>query len=235
VTEPAEVGSSDDLRGIRDDPVADPDLSAETEVAGDAGEDDPDGVVETGEPDETPLPDPETDEPDESTFDLGLPTETDPDSDPSFNFFHLTGTRDCLQYSLELDYRIFDFKADRIFVKYGVLNICMINQDYQVEHEFDFFSVGIQKDGEPWINLPDCPGIGDAYAYTFAPGEGIRRGWFWDPDDHESRLARCSVAYDPDASYTVVGYGLTEVDPFTPGDLSEIFVLTPPIRIELNE
>ncbi|MBH23493.1 MAG: hypothetical protein CMH57_03310 [Myxococcales bacterium] len=145
----------------------------------------------------------------------------------------IEGSQDCLGYTLETQSTVFTLKVDNFFITYTIRNECNRPIRMRVEHESDMFPVGIQKNGEPWVFLPDCPGTGRPFERTFNGGDGWRRGWFWTADDHDARLARCGVTFEEGAEYSIVGYGLTEV-PATGSDVwSELFPMTEPIPITL--
>jgi hypothetical protein len=147
----------------------------------------------------------------------------------------LRGNHDCLNYEIRVSDTEFSLKVDDIRVTYLVQNVCTIPYSVRVPHFSEFFAIGLHRDGEPWIFLPDCPGTGSEYDYTFTPeGGGVNRGWIWSATDHEARLARCGVEFDPDASYTIVGYGATQLDLLDPVGYSEVFVMTDPIEINLR-
>ncbi len=158
---------------------------------------------------------------------------TRPEQEEPFNlddFVGVSGQTDCLQWDLMIQSTDLTFKSDRIFVVFGVRNICSRDLLLRTLHESDFLPVGIEKDGEPWIFLPDCPGTGPETTYTLAPREGWRRGWFWSPEDHEARLTRCGVTFDENATYQIIGYGLTPAG----AGYSSLFQLTDPISIEFR-
>ncbi|MEL6181753.1 MAG: hypothetical protein AAFS10_22525, partial [Myxococcota bacterium] len=87
------------------------------------------------------------------------------------------GSQDCLGYVLETQSTLFTLKVDNFFITYTIRNTCNRPLRMRVEHESDMFPVGIQKNGEPWIFLPDCPGTGRSVERSFNPNEGWRRGW----------------------------------------------------------
>lgn len=149
-----------------------------------------------------------------------------------------TGEDGCLSWRLEAERLVFDFKSDDIFVEYEVTNTCSRQVSFRVDHFNDFFAIGIHRDDELWTYLGLCPGQGGVHNWTFGPrvgdaSEGVRRGWTWTAEQHETLLEFCGVTYDPDAEYSLVGYGVTEL---TGGDASSsVYPMTPPIAIELNE
>lgn len=148
------------------------------------------------------------------------------------------GEDGCFRWTLEAEGTVFDFKGTDIFVDYEVVNTCARDMIFRVEHFNDFFAIGIHKDGELWTYLGLCPGQGAIYNWTFhaavgAEAEGVRRGWRWTAEQHETLLEFCGVTYDRDAEYSLVGYGVTEL---TGGETySSVYPLTPAIPIELNE
>ncbi len=149
----------------------------------------------------------------------------------------LAGTRDCLRYEIRLTDTDFILKGSDIAVTYRVQNECATPYRVRVEHFSDFFAIGIHRNGEPWVFMPDCPGTGVPYEYTFeiAPvGGGINRGWIWRAAEHEERIGRCGVAFDNDADYSIVGYGLTDLGFVDGGGYSEIFPMTDAIPITLR-
>jgi hypothetical protein len=147
----------------------------------------------------------------------------------------LRGNHECLQYEIRVSDTEFSLKVDDIRVTYLVQNVCTIPYSVRVPHFSEFFAIGLHRNGAPWIFLPDCPGTGAEYDYTFTPeGGGVNRGWIWSATDHEARLARCGVEFDPEASYTIVGYGATQLDLLDPVGYSEVFVMTDPIEINLR-
>ncbi len=146
--------------------------------------------------------------------------------------FTVEGEDGCLAYTLEAFSNVFTLKQDNIGVLYEVRNRCTQVLRVRTEHNSDFFPVGIHKDGQPWIFMPDCPGTGPAEEVLLGPGDGWVRGWLWTPDDHEQRMARCDVTYDPEATYSLVGYGLNPV-PMNSNEWSMSTVLTEPIDIVL--
>jgi len=145
----------------------------------------------------------------------------------------IEGSQDCLGYTLETQSTVFTLKVDNFFITYTIRNECNRPVRMRVEHESDMFPVGIQKNGEPWIFLPDCPGTGRPFERTFNGGDGWRRGWIWNADDHDARLERCGVTFEEGAEYAIVGYGLTEVPATGSGVWSELFPMTEPIPITL--
>lgn len=163
-------------------------------------------------------------------FQRPAPEGGEPDLDVE-QFYQLRGQQGCLRWEIKLQSLAFTFKSDRIFVVYRVDEACGDPLRLRVEHESDLLPVGILKDGDPWVFLPDCPGTGPEVELLLDPGEGWVRGWFWDPADHEARLRRCGVQYDPQAEYTIVGYGLTHAQE---GQYSDLFPLTDPILIDLR-
>lgn len=147
----------------------------------------------------------------------------------------LSGTYDCLRYEIRVSDTRFNLKLDDIRVTYFVQNVCATPYQVRVEHFSDFFAIGIHRNGDPWIFLPDCPGTGEAHDYTFTPrGGGVNRGWIWNATDHEARMDRCGVTFDDTATYSIVGYGATEIDLLDTTSWSEVFVMTDPIEIELR-
>lgn len=165
-------------------------------------------------------------EPDASPDDAGVDGEEDPTT-------RVEGTRLCLDYRLETTGTTFTLKEDQIAVLFQVNNVCSEPYHIRLEHMGDMFPVGIQKDGEPWIFLPDCPGTGEPFTYTLRPGDGWSRGWIWSPQDHLERLERCGVVFEEDAEYSIVGYGVRDVPQTDPEAVSETFPLTEPIPIFL--
>ena len=145
----------------------------------------------------------------------------------------LEGSQDCFRYILETQSTVFTLKLDNFFVAYEIRNQCNRPIRVRTQHFSDMFPVGLQKDGEPWLFFPDCPGTGEPVERVLNPGDGWRRGWFWRADDHESRLEQCGLEFDPDAQYSLIGFGLTEVPPTGSDVWSEIFPLTDPIDITL--
>ena len=148
------------------------------------------------------------------------------------------GESGCLSWVLESDGLVFDFKGTDIFVDYEVRNTCARDLDFRVEHFNDFFPIGIHQNGELWTYLGICPGQGGVHNWTFhaASGgetEGVRRGWRWSADDHETLLENCGVSFDRTAEYALVGYGLSELS--DGATYSEVSPLTPEIPIELND
>ncbi len=165
-------------------------------------------------------------EPDASPDDAGVDAEEDPTT-------RVEGTRLCLDYQLETTGTIFTLKEDQIAVLFQVNNVCSEPYNIRLAHMGDMFPVGIQKNGEPWIFLPDCPGTGEPFEYTLLPGDGWSRGWIWRPQDHLERLERCGVIFEEDAEYAIVGYGVWDVAQTDPEAMSETFPLTEPIPIFL--
>jgi hypothetical protein len=146
-------------------------------------------------------------------------------------FYQISGQSGCLRWELKVQSLSFTFKADQIFVVYRVDEACGQPLRLRVEHESDLLPVGILQDGQPWVFLPDCPGTGPEAELHLDPREGWVRGWFWSPADHEARLARCGVTYDPGAEYTLVGYGLSHAQE---GQYSQLSPLTDSILIDLR-
>lgn len=174
---------------------------------------------------------------DTSAEDVARDVPSRPDR-PSPEPYVFEGENDCLSWVLEAEGLIFDFKGTDIFVDYEVRNTCTRDLDFRVEHFNDFFPIGIHQNGELWTYLGICPGQGGVHAWTFhaasgAGTEGVRRGWRWSADDHETLLENCGVAFDRDAEYALVGYGLRELS--AGATYSEVFPLTPEINIELND
>ena len=157
---------------------------------------------------------------------------------PSPSPITFEGEDGCLQWTLEAEGTVFDFKGTDIFVEYEVVNTCARDLIFRVEHFNDFFAIGIHKDGELWTYLGLCPEQGAAYNWTFhaqvgGESEGVRRGWRWTAEQHETLLEFCGVTYDREAEYSLVGYGVAEL---TGGETySSIYPMTPAIPIELNE
>jgi hypothetical protein len=178
-------------------------------------------------PDDADVGDEVVDEPDTIEVDAA----TDAPDDPSFT---LEGTTGCLFYRIRVTDTVFVYKGDDIALTYFVQNICATPFPTRVAHTSDFFPIAIEKDGEPWVFLPDCPGTGAPFENTFETTEGINRGWTWGAADHEARVARCGVTFDPAATYRIVGYGASEVDPLDSSDFSVIAPMTPPIDIVLR-
>ena len=146
----------------------------------------------------------------------------------------IEGTRDCLEYEIFVARTVFDFKGDDIAVRWLVRNICTIPVRFVMPHTNDLFPIAIEKDGESWVWMPDCPGTGGPIDVTFDPGEGWSRGYIWSAADHESRLERCGVEFTRGSEYRIVGYGATTVDVFDEDGMSEAFPLSEPIVIDLN-
>lgn len=195
-----------------------------------------------------PTPDTDLDAPEDGPLDAALDTADDAaadddagpadavvgelvDADPSFT---LAGTTDCLRYEIEISNTDFDFKNEDIRITYFVSNVCATPWRVRTAHFSDFFPIAIEKNGEPWIFLPDCIGTGAPYEYTFEPAEGVNRGWIWNASDHEARMERCGVTFESDATYGVVGYGLTQLDMLDETSMSELVPITAPILITLR-
>ena len=143
------------------------------------------------------------------------------------------GFHDCYEYELAVTQTLFTVKEDAIPVTYEIHNTCQTRLRVRTRHQSDFFAVGIQKNGEPWIFLPDCPGTGPPEEQVFGPGDGWGRGWIWTPTDFDARLARCGVEFEQDAEYAVVGYGLEPVPFGDPTAWSDIYPMTEAIPIRL--
>ncbi len=245
---PAEEPSTEDT----DSRVSNRGDTAASDVEADAGVGDPDVEPEadTAEPADVvvddsfvrpPVPDATEDaEPD----DQGAPIEDAaqdvpprPERPPTEPVV-FTGEDGCLSWTLEAEGLVFDFKSDDIFVEYEVTNTCSRQMTFRVQHFNDFFAIGIHKDGELWTYLGLCPGQGAVHNWSFGPrvggvSEGVRRGWNWTAEQHETLLEFCGVTYERDAEYSLVGYGVTEL---SGGDVySSIYPMTPTIVIELNE
>jgi hypothetical protein len=167
----------------------------------------------------------------EDTSDAGEDVaDTQPDPDP----VEITGFHECYEWLLRVDKTMFTVKEDNIFVYFSIHNVCGNPVHVRTMHTSDFFAVGIQKDGEPWMFLPDCPGTGDPEERTFGLGEGWARGYLWSPTDFDARLERCGVAFEEGASYSVIGYGVEPLPDNMPTAWSDIFPMTDPIEIRLQ-
>lgn len=201
--------------------------------------------TEDAERDDDPRPRPDvpedaptdTDGPADAFFEDGftrpdVAPDTPPDEPPDTSV-RLEGVSGCFSWVLEAQSTVLTLKQDNIFISYEVHNVCNRPISVRVDHFSDFLPVGIQRDGQDWIFLPDCPGTGVAHEETFNPGDGLRRGWFWRADQHQTMLDACGVTFDVTSEYTVVGYGLTEVSQFGT-DRSSLYVLTEPMPITLN-
>lgn len=164
--------------------------------------------------------------------DMGSDAERDvPDTTPEPTELH--GFHECYEWTLIVNQTTFTVKEDNIPVFYEVHNTCHTDLRVRTQHESDFFAVGIQKDGEPWIFLPDCPGTGNPEEQVFGRGDGWARGYIWSPADFDARLERCGVTFEDGARYSIIGYGLEPV-PFTdPTAWSEIYPMTDEIEIRL--
>jgi hypothetical protein len=241
------------LAGCEDEPlagqVAEPDLGGFIGVNDDAWSGGdlpiPDTGANNGAPDAPELPPTQDSGPSDAAEDEEINAEVVPEDfvrptpdmgseEADLNvqdFFQISGQQDCLRWSLKIQDTELTLKTDRVFIIYQINNICGTSFRVRVPHESDLFPVGIQKDGEPWIFLPDCPGVGAPAELTLAPQEGWLRGWFWEPADHEARLQRCGVTFDADAQYSVIGYGLTRAEG---SNDSQLFPLTDPILIDLR-
>jgi len=241
-----------DIGGFEDTgrrPAADADLDAEdddtlgdTFLADGFARPDVPPVTDAGGED-TPEPDVVEDAPDPDTGggdattdtgapDTGTPDADEPDADDGSRF--IEGTLECLEYEIFVARTVFDFKGDDIAVRWLVRNICTVPQRFVMPHANDLFPIAIEKDGESWVWMPDCPGTGGPIDVTFDPGEGWSRGYIWSAADHESRLERCGVEFTRGAEYRIVGYGATPVDFFDEDGMSEAFPLSEPIVIDLN-
>lgn len=228
-----------------------PDAARPVDAGGDDGgaNDDasrPDVLVDDGftRPDLGPAPDTGgtadatadavADAPDDAAADAAPDVADPPDSvgvdtDRDFSI-NVSGSGDCLAWSITSPYDTFDFKGDIFTVLYDVRNTCPETMLFRVEHFNDFFPIALHKDGEFWTYLGNCPGEGPEHEWTFRTrDEGITRGFTWQAENHERLLTQCGVEYDPDASYELVGYGSTPLTTFEP--LSERYQLTEPIPI----
>jgi hypothetical protein len=161
------------------------------------------------------------------TQDVPEPRDTTPE--PT----ELHGFHDCYEWTLTVNQTVFTIKEENIPVFYEVHNTCHTDLRLRTRHSSDFFAVGIHKDGQPWIFLPDCPGTGDPEEQVFSRGDGWARGYIWTPTDFDARLARCGVTFDADARYSIVGYGLEPVPFEQPTAWSEAYPLTDEIEIRL--
>ncbi len=180
--------------------------------------------------------------PDTGAADVAIDTpEVDlPDTAPDTGTTsRLSGDYECFHYDIYLANRSFDFKVDDIAMTYTVRNTCARPLTFRVRRENDFFPIVIEKDGEPWVYLPDCPAPestapGEAREFEFRAGEGWSRGRFWNATEHEAQLERCGVTFDPASSYAVRGYGMIETNLLEPSDFSSAFPITEAIPIELR-
>ncbi len=163
----------------------------------------------------------------DTSEDMGEPRDTTPE--PT----ELHGFHDCYEWTLTVNQTVFTIKEENIPVFYQVHNTCHTDLRLRTQHASDFFAVGIHKDGQPWVFLPDCPGTGDPEEQVFGRGDGWARGYIWTPADFDARLARCGVTFEPGARYSIVGYGLEPVPFETPTAWSEIYPLTDEIEIRL--
>ncbi len=223
-------------------PLDIPDIGAGIDYDTASGEDVDDGLDAEAEVEDVAAADPEDaplniDVLLRDSFDRPSP-DAEPDADrpdpPAPTI--VSGTRDCLRYTLRADSTIFTLKEDVISVHYEVRNTCTVPLRMRSMHESDFFAVAILKDGQPWVFLAEphsCPGLGPAAEYMLTPGGGWIRGWLWRPDEHETRLDRCGAVYERGSQYAIVGYGMSPVSPNDPNGYSEIFVMTEPIPITL--
>ncbi len=197
------------------------------------------------EPEEEPAPsDVQEPEPEEEPESLNVDAfeeefmrpelEPEPEPEPEPDPVVQMGTDgNCFSYTLTLQRTYFTIKADNIGVLYEVNNTCNRDLHLRTMHRSDFFAIGIHQNGLPWIFLPDCPGTGAPEDLVMGPGFGWNRGWIWSASDFDARLERCGVTFDPDAEYSIVGYGLTPVNNGAGNNWSEPFVLTEPVPIVL--
>ncbi len=145
------------------------------------------------------------------------------------------GTSDCLRWEILAESLIFDFKEEDFLVSYNVTNVCAAPLSFRVRHFNDFFPMAVHQDGELWTYLGLCPGEGPEHEWTFRTTEAVRRAFPWSAADHESLLSRCgSVPFDPEASHTLVGYGLTELGLDGTG-YSDVIRLTDEIPIVITD
>ena len=157
-----------------------------------------------------------------------------PDTDPVVYAIDESGREGCLRWTIRAEFDTFDFKADDFLVRYEVESECPETLIYRVEHFNDFFALAVHQDGALWTYLGLCPGEGRELNWTFrTTGEGVGRAYLWQAGNHEALLEQCGVVWDPDAEYTLVGYGARELS--TADTYSEIYELTPPIPIRIEE
>lgn len=207
--------------------------SASDAGAGDAGAEDAgaddaaqgDAGAEDASPEDASVDDAE---PGDAASDSG------PDAPPIEYAIDASGREGCLAWTMRAEFDEFDFKNDDFLVRYEVLNECPESFLFRMEHINDFFALAVHQDGELWTYLGLCPGEGAELNWTFRTvGEGIGRAYVWQAGNHEALLEQCGVEWDPDAAYTLVGYGARELT--SAESYSEIYELTPPIPIRIEE